>query len=62
MFTRYVVSLALLLSIIGIGEAAQNCPAGTVPVLERIDTVVVQVGNTIAIERPPHWDGCVPAR
>jgi hypothetical protein len=51
MLNRYVVLVLLFLSgMIGVVEAAEQCPPGTVPVLNRT------LGGV------PYWDGCVPSR
>jgi hypothetical protein len=51
MLKRYVASILLCLSgMIGIVEAAEQCPAGTVPVLNR------SLGGV------PYWDGCVASQ
>lgn len=51
MLYRYVASILLCLSgMIGVVEAAEQCPAGTVPVLNR------SLGGV------PYWDGCTASR
>lgn len=51
MFTRYVASFIIVcLGMIGIVEAAAQCPDGYAPVLNR------SFGGV------PYWDGCTPIR
>jgi hypothetical protein len=51
MLKRYVVLVLLCLSgMIGIVEASEQCPPGTVPVLNR------SLGGV------SYWDGCVPSQ
>lgn len=51
--------LAAILSI-GVGEAGTNCPAGTVPTLERNRVEVIHSGNRIDVTGSPEWGACVP--
>ena len=57
MIIRYVTSFLLL---VGVVEAAQNCPAGTVPTLDGQRIEVVHSGNRIDITGSPEWGACVP--
>lgn len=53
--------LTTILSI-GVVEATENCPAGTVPTLERHRVTVVHSGNQIDVTGSPEWGACVPSR
>lgn len=55
------ILLTAILSI-GVVEAATNCPAGTVPTVERHRVEAVHSGNRIDIVGSPEWGACVPSQ
>lgn len=56
----FTILLTTILSI-GVVEAGTNCPAGTVPTLERSRVEVVHSGDRIDIVGSPEWGACVPS-
>jgi hypothetical protein len=55
------ILLTTILSI-GVVEAAQNCPAGTVRELNGHRLTVVHSGNRIDVTGSPEWGACVPSQ